>query len=915
LKHVRDNKRITDLLKNNSGSTIVMVLVAFLFVSILVSIIMSTVAVNFKMRAIDRRTKDEFYYAEKALNDIYAGVGENCARALGDSYNTVMSMYSSNSGSYQDQVKAYDEFCIEYLKSIYSTADNSYGLYIKPSAIDKDKLISKMNGYIVDKRAKVTSIGDIKYLKSDKKQDALTDEDRYPGIKYTIIKNVKIVSDMTAAGNSGYISGVTADIVIETPQIDFFTVNEKDLDYAIAANDGIKFDGNAVIKGSVYGGARPGDEIKGINDPGITNIYDSVFGTRKYMTDSSDYGGILINGSNVTIEGEYVVSGGDIYVKNDGDDAGNIAISHDTKNEIWLDNLMIAGQKSNVNITGDVYAQGDLQVEGDGSNVVVKGSYYGYNDGSFESKTDKLTDVNGRNKANASSKFSSIIVNSKESTIDMTGLDTLVLLGKAYINHESKRTEDAASLQPLVDNYKTDSAKDDIGESVALRSGQGIFLCPSEFLKGKTNPAEFSDENFDFTVDKDAMRDGGWFGWKYLNDANPTKTVKLKKNGVNRAYCYLNFKGSNNEEINDNQRKYVEDIINKTSSSGSCEPSPETMYNRLIHSNKQQNSEILIGDDDTRIYAKGSVVQYDVVEDNDNDPETAQLGTISFRGNTTDFKRYSNYSKSMHYKYQRLSTYLDPMTNSTLSDASVTDVSSDDYESAKLPFGRLFWLGGIDKIDEGDAITSRAMGASGYEDYIEDCDSTVIVCHGRENGDSFFERKASGDDRYKSAVDIASVLNNNGNPTNVFMIIDGDAIVKDNVTINGFIYVSGELIVNKGATLNVTYNSTLLDKRIEAELKRLKEEYISIKNNPDDLRHTMIKPEDCYSDKTLIYYLLDYRINNDGSALSPAVDAITDSNVNNHRKYKIDEKTGDVIYDVTSDYTQFMHLDNWRKGL
>lgn len=876
-----------------------MVLVAFLFVSVLVAIIMSSVVVNFKMRSIDRKTKDEFYYAEKALNDIYAGVGENCANALGNSYNIVMSKYTSNSGSYQDQVEAYDEFCREFLKSIYaSTTSSSYGLSLK--ILDKDKLIDKLNGYIVGDRAKVVSVGDVKYLKSDKITGAITDEDKYPSIKYTVLKDVKIVSDMASADNSGYMSGITTDIVIETPQIDFFTVNEKGLEYALAANDGIEFNGNAVIKGSVYGGTRPTGNINNAADIAVY-ASPSKLGYSKYMTDASDYGGILVNGSDVSITGEYVISGGDIYIKNASGTPGKLNITYSAKNEVWFDNLTVEGNNSNVNIKGDLYAMGDLQVEGKESNVKVEGNYYGYNDGTFVSKTDKLTDANGRGKANASSKFSSIIVNSKESTVNMSDIDTLVLLGKAYINHETNRTTDpTTSLEVMTapgSDYATESEKDDIGESVALRSGQEIFLCPSEFLSGDTNPNIFDTTSYDFVVDTATM--AGWFGWQYLNPTNPTKTVKLTKGGVNRAYCYLNFKGSNAVEINENQRKYVADVVNGTSSITGCEPSPETINYRLKHTNKLQHSEILIGDADTRIYASGSVVQYKYKTGTETED------TISVKGNTEGFERFKGYSGNMNYKYQRLCTYLDPMTNSAFSGTAVTNISGSDYESNELPFGKLFWERGIRSgIGLGDSICSKELDAEGnYVDYIPGCNSTVIVCRG-SGGDAFYEGSS-----YTGSIDIVSVLNSYGNPSNVFMIIDGDAYVRDNVTINGFIYVQGELIVENGATLNVTYNSTLLDKRLEGELTKLKEVYLNERNSDPT-----VKLQDCYSPKTLIYYLLDYKVPDDGTALNPKVDNLSTDKIDEKRKYKIDVNTGDVVYDVTSDYTQFMYFENWRKG-
>ena len=888
MKNEKFGNRIQDLSKDNKGSTIVMVLVAFFFVSVLVAIIMATVVANFRMRTIDRKTKDEFYYAEKALNDVYAGLGENCAKALGNSYNVTMSKYAADEfGTYQNQVQAYDAFCVEYLDAIYASADpttgGTYGLSLNPRSINKDELIAKMNSYIVGNRAKVTNIGNIYYYGSDKKTEVPLDENKkmYPSIKYTVIKNVKVLSNMTSADNTGYMSGVTADIVIETPQIDFFTVNEEDVEYALAASDGIEFNGNGDITGSVYGGSRVIPEI---------NIPDKVSATGKLMSDASDYGGILVNGSNVSITGKYVVSGGDLYIKKDGSNAGSLTINNGTKNEIWFDNLTVEGNDSSVNIKGDLYAMGDLQVEGEGANVKIKGNYYGYNNGTHESKTDYLLAEADRSKKNDSSKFSSIIVNAKKATVKMDDdLDTLVLLGKAYINYNSKRTDDSNSLKPLDGSNNLVS---DIGESVALKSGQDIFLCPSEFLKGNTNPAEIENEGFHFTIDTTKMQN--WFGYQYLDPRELTKTVKLQKNGINRAYCYLNFKGNTAEEISKNQQAYIERIVNsriKPETNTGCEPKPETILNRLERANRLQDSQILIGNAETRIYANGSVVEYKRKEKSidENNRDVPSLGTVNVKGNTADFTRFANYSDSMHYKYQRLCTYLDPMTNSSISVNNGKDVSTGDYDNKNLPFGRLFWLNGM-----GDAATKNYNGS----------DSTVIVCSGGTD-DIFYDGRGS-------AVDIVQKLIDNGitpnGSENVFMIIDGDAYVKENVTINGFIYVNGELIVDKDKTLKVSYSSTLLDRRIEAELKKLKEDYAQ-RTNRD------MKPEAFYQQGTLIYYLLKYTLPDGSNSLSPDVGTIDNSTISRYRKYVIDPETGDVAIDVTSDYTQFMYFENWRKGL
>ena len=70
----------------NKGSTLITVIVAIAFVTILASIILGTTVVNVRMKGIDRRTKDDFYYAERSLNDIYTGIGQELANIAAAQY-------------------------------------------------------------------------------------------------------------------------------------------------------------------------------------------------------------------------------------------------------------------------------------------------------------------------------------------------------------------------------------------------------------------------------------------------------------------------------------------------------------------------------------------------------------------------------------------------------------------------------------------------------------------------------------------------------------------------------------------------------------------------------------------------------------------------------------------------------------
>ena len=120
MRRTNSFEKLNKISKDNKGSVMITVLVAFLFVAVLASIILATVTVNFKMRSIDRRTKDEFYYAEKALNDLYNGIGQECSEIMGETYNDVLSKYKkSDDSTYMDEEEAYKSFKKAFVTAFY----------------------------------------------------------------------------------------------------------------------------------------------------------------------------------------------------------------------------------------------------------------------------------------------------------------------------------------------------------------------------------------------------------------------------------------------------------------------------------------------------------------------------------------------------------------------------------------------------------------------------------------------------------------------------------------------------------------------------------------------------------------------------------------------------------------------------
>ncbi len=82
---------------NNSGSTIVTVIVVATFLSILATIILYLSGQNFMMKETNRGTVENFYQSETVLEEVKMGLCEVAAKAAEDAYVQTMVMFSVTS--------------------------------------------------------------------------------------------------------------------------------------------------------------------------------------------------------------------------------------------------------------------------------------------------------------------------------------------------------------------------------------------------------------------------------------------------------------------------------------------------------------------------------------------------------------------------------------------------------------------------------------------------------------------------------------------------------------------------------------------------------------------------------------------------------------------------------------------------
>lgn len=876
-------KEKNDIFDDN-GSVMLTVIIAFLFISVLIAIIMPLTVLNYRMKAVERHSKDEFYYVEKSLNEIYSGVGKECAQELGKVYSSTL----ASSYDFTDDSLAYEKFCNNYVKrlvEIFYGQSNTSRVNLKTHFND-DYLTSgaKTKALVsnsVDDTDNNTYIK-VVFIKKDGTEVNTPNSGDYSLYKKIVIKDIYVAS----VAGSDYKSSITTDIVIQIPEISFFRINENELDYALVGCKGLVFNGSADITGNIYGGVD-----KDLDEEGnkVATYYSGGIEVAR------GFGGV--EKPEVTLKSNYVVSAGDISV-NDG--ILKIEKGHSTNNnEIWLENTVVGKKKdsedkpSTVEICGDTYALNDLQIEGKGKEVKFTGSYYGYGDGgsTLDSKESyfKAEDLDYYDE-HVRSQSSSIIVNAAESKVDLNKLKNLVLLGQAYIDHNSKYDVNNSENTPKVDN-PTDArlSKDETGMSGTMKASQEILLVPEEFLD-LPNPMKIDSQMQDLKPDengKEAINEwisNNFSGKVKLDSSSPTRTVKIQKSGSVYAYCYFQFDNSDGKE-NEYRNAYIKCILNApldSEPSTAKKPTLQTLKKRIIMAAESQRSTIQ-ANAISNVYAKNAgIISFDYNKNTSTDGDgnsqknLNDFNDIGIISNTSDIEGYSYASSAtvgnFSRKYKDLITYLD-FNSSFKKDIITTDYLDPDY-----PFGRLWWTNGI-------SDGTKKLDLGGCRVIVQGNDTLYLGQYIKDN-----------------PMNDNSL--NDGDYLNLIVLSNGDVVIDDSIKMKGFIFSKGKIIVNNDKKLEIISDLSVVQKRISSEIAELKT------NMPSNADNNQINSE--YKDGYLIRYLLKTNYKDTGNIEKYCNKDATE--VIGNRRYNISTKdTSDSTMVVNSDYTSFVTFERWRK--
>ena len=309
------NKRMN--ISDNKGSAIVMVLVIIAFVSILASIMCYRAILNYQMKVVDYNSKDNFYSAEGALDEIRTGLQTIASEAVGESYIEVMQTYHNYSN--EERAKQFTYLYMEKLKA-----------KLKDGTDESHYKLSVLESYLTNPVVPGSSVG-------AKVEAAVANGNKMvPYTQGLVLENVKV----TYTDAQDYISIIETDIQFFLPKIDFneaFRLPDI-LQYCMIANKGVDVTAsNSKIEGSVYAGEN----------------------------------GIVVKDSARLefINSELVVTDGSLEVAN----GSAMKITGDA----WANNIVV-NSHSDISLNGNIYVGDDTTVGGNECKVTYKGSYYGF---------------------------------------------------------------------------------------------------------------------------------------------------------------------------------------------------------------------------------------------------------------------------------------------------------------------------------------------------------------------------------------------------------------------------------------------------------------------------------------------------------------------------------------------------------
>ena len=457
-------RRICD----SRGASVITVMIAIALVGILVTVVIYAATMNFYMMQANQGEKENFYTAEQALDEIRAGLEEKMGEALDSAYSYVMQRYTVTQGMASESLRKtmFDNRYIKVLQdSLMGEDGNTYSLELLESFLSASR---EQAGTL-----ELSSQEDCRMEVS--------------GEKGLVLRGIRLVF----VDKAGRASVISTDLVLGIPEIRFTQSSSVPAlaDISLMAGDSLTLSGIGEhrLMGSIYAGLS-----------GMT----------------------VETAARATFSGgERLVTGGEILLQ------PGSSLATEEKETVWAGGITVNG--ATLTLKGRTFLEDDLTVNEENSRVTIGGSYYGF--GSRQGLKDAVSAANHPEyyKTKSSEQLSSaVIINGKNTTLDFSSLDRLLLAGNAYLKVSA---EDSGLL---------------LGESLSVKSNQLAYLIPGDVIGDGTWSNPMTESQYKSLMD--------WASGSGMNVVNYTKASPalggntLSGLGVNqyKQIVYQNTGGS-----------------------------------------------------------------------------------------------------------------------------------------------------------------------------------------------------------------------------------------------------------------------------------------------------------------------------------------------------------------------------------
>lgn len=514
-------ERLKRKLRHNDdhGSSFVLVIVATTFMCILASAILMGAMMTYKLKFYKLNSLNNFYEVETALDEMYAGVGAATNEHLYSAYTTTAELvvvYDTKAQAFTtlDNKSANELFKKLFMtgfvadtnyKSLKNVTDtlqsfisNEYDAVDNPDGVRLDTSNMKLIYTDVNNKTTTQYYKNNGGIKTEKQSGYENDK-----VQSVTFKNVCVKRSVNLQGSTAgtYEQSITTDIVLTEPEynvsFDTSSVSNNTLyEYAILADMGVEVGEDndnrttdAQVKGNIYAASDYyNKDYNDVAETKVTNKYESKPTTMWGTKESSAYSGIFVNGKNstLTLNSDVVVCSGSLAAYNGAEI--NLSGRTQTLSELWADNIVIGGKDGgSLKASADAYIFDDTELNAEKASLkFTQGSYFGYSYNAQDTRSLNYLRQKGYlatgYKLRSHFSDSAIIVNGKNSTLDLQDLNSLYIAGKSYIEFSkiaaSNVPEDDENI--TVDenaDYAFTTLKDySTGQSLDVKTNQLMFL-------------------------------------------------------------------------------------------------------------------------------------------------------------------------------------------------------------------------------------------------------------------------------------------------------------------------------------------------------------------------------------------------------------------------------------------------------